>query len=201
MGVPRQAMVRAAQAADEVHVSQPPRDAQDSQSLASSDEQSTPAARRGPKWWGIVIFLLLLGGMVLVNQWMTTGGPPIQWAKGDLDAALAQISAEKPRVFLYLYEPGNQAHQRNELQVFPQRWARYPLEHAVCVRIELHSDMASQHLRTRFAYDKSPLFLLLNRAGQPVGRAEGAVDERQFSTQIGKQIMQAIGKSDGSDQP
>lgn len=169
----------------------------------SGNEQIEPAPprRRGPPWWGVVLFLALLGGWMLVNQWATTGGPPVQWFTGDLDAALGQISDQKPRVFLYLYEPGQQTHERNELQVFQQRWARYPLENAICLRVALGHDMASQNLRQRFDYKGQPLFLLLNRSGQPVGRTEGAVDERQFSTYIGKPILKALGKAGEGDEP
>ncbi len=76
----------------------------------------TPAAsRKKPPAWGILLFLGLLGGMVIVNQFVSTGGPEIRWVENDLAAALQQASDDRPRVFLYLYEPKDPAHRRNEL--------------------------------------------------------------------------------------
>jgi hypothetical protein len=146
------------------------------------------ARRKGPPRWGIVAFLALLAGVAVVNQWVATGGPPISWVENDLDAAVQRAAAEKkPRIFLYLYEPNDPTHTRNERNVFAQRWAREPLQHTVCCRIALRpGDLA----RLKYAYKNTPLFLLLDAQGKPVQgmRTEGAVDEREFSTYIGRPI-------------
>jgi hypothetical protein len=143
-----------------------------------------PAAVRGrrPPAWGIGLFLLLLAGFVLVNHRLSTGGKPIAWIDNDLTAAVKQAETEKRKVFLYLYEPNDPTHARNELQVFTQRWARKPLEHVVCCRVVLGP---GDPLRFRYKCDGKPLFLLLDAKGNVLSRVEGAVDELQFFTYIG----------------
>ncbi len=141
------------------------------------------AARQCPPTWGIALFLLLLGGLVLLNQVATTGGPPIQWIENDLDAALRQAAAKNQRVFLYLYEPNDPTHQRNEREVFTQRWARQPLEKAVCCRLAVKpGDMRP----VQYRYEDQPLFLLLSAKGREMGRTRGAVTELEFLTSIGR---------------
>lgn len=152
---------------------------------SSAGVQETPRRKAPPKW-GVALFLVLLGGMVVLNQFAATGGPEIEWIEGDLSAALAQVSPERPRVFLYLYEPDDEAHQRNERQVFTQAWAREPLAHTVCCRIDVSEQrLEIVRLRNDYVYKGKPLFLLLSRSGMPVSRTEDAPDKRQFMTYIG----------------
>lgn len=167
----------------------------------ATDDAPPPRKRRGPPWWGVLAFIGLLAGMGVVNFLATTGGPAIQWVDGGLDVALKAVTNEKPRVFLYLCEANDQARQRNELQVFSKRWARDPLRYAVCCRVVLGNDAESAHLRSKYAYTGKPLFLLLTRDGTPVSRTEGEVDERMFSTYIGKPILQAVGKKTRDTEP
>jgi hypothetical protein len=141
-----------------------------------------PPRRRGPPAWGIVLFLALLGGLVLVNQCATTGGRPVAWTDDGLDAARRQAQEQKRKVFLYLYEPGDRTHERNERSVFTQYWARKPLEHVVCCRVAVKP---GDLLPLRYRYNNTPLFLLLDAKGNPLSRTEGAVDELQFFTYIG----------------
>jgi hypothetical protein len=150
------------------------------------------ARRKGPPRWGIVAFLGLFAGVVVMNQFLTTSGPAVAWIENDLDAALQRAAAEKkPRIFLYLYEPNDPTHTRNERNVFSQRWAREPLQHVVCCRIALRpGDLA----RLKYEYKNTPLFLLLDAQGKPVQgmRTEGPVDEREFSTYIGGPINEVV---------
>ncbi len=150
-------------------------------------QESPPRQRKGPPAWGVVLFLVLLGGMLMINQWATTSGPPIQWVENDLERALEQLDENKRRVFLYLYEPNDPAHQRNERQVFTQRWAREPLTSVVCCRYALKpGELRSAELRQEYTYRDQPLFLLLNASGQPVSRTQGEVTELEFLTYIGR---------------
>ena len=156
---------------------------------APSEPQAQAAVgspkRKGPPAWGIVLFLALLGGLVVVNHVVSSSGPEIKWIENDLDTALKQVSDTKRRVFLYLYEPQDETHKRNELQVFTQRWAREPLAKLVCCRIALRPDnRESAKLRQEFNYKGTPLFLLLTRDRTPVSRTEGAVTEGQFYANI-----------------
>jgi hypothetical protein len=145
-------------------------------------DAGTRPRRKGPPAWGIFLFLLLLGGLLLLNQWATTGGEPIRWIENDLDAALKQAASGRKHVFLYLYDPNDPTHRRNEREVFPQRWAREPLQHIVSCRTSVLKDTA---LRQKYQYVGTPLFLLLNEKGEVVSRAEGALDEREFYAYIG----------------
>ena len=145
-----------------------------------------PAQRRKrPPLWGVVLFLALLGGWGIVNYVASTGGPRIAWIDDDLDAALKRAAERKARVFLYLYEPQDQTHARNEREVFTQRWARDPLKNVVCCRVAVRK---TDPLARRYDYNNKPLFLLLDESGQALRglRTEGAVDEREFFTFIGK---------------
>ncbi len=144
--------------------------------------ESERPRRRRPPAWGIVLFLALLGGLVLVNQCATTGGRPVAWINNGLDVALRQAQEHKRKVFLYLYEPGDRTHERNERNVFTQYWARKPLAHVVCCRIAVKP---GDLLPLRYRYNNTPLFLLLDAKGNPLSRTEGAVDELQFFTYIG----------------
>lgn len=157
-------------------------------SAAEPADSTELARRKGPPRWGIAAFLALFAGVVVVNQLLSTGGPAIAWVENDLDAAVQRAAAEnKPRIFLYLYDPNDPTHMRNERNVFSQRWAREPLEHAVCCRIALRpGDLA----RLKYEYKDTPLFLLLDAQGKPVQgmRTEGPVDEREFLTYIGRPI-------------
>jgi hypothetical protein len=140
--------------------------------------------RKGPPWWGIVVFLGLLGGLVVVNQVVSTGGKPVAWIDNDLNAALkeAQTDEKNRKVFLYIYEPNDPTHVRNERMVFTQRWAREPLENVVCCRLVVRK---TDLLAFKYKYDGKPLFLLLDSKGNVLSRTEGAVDENQFFTYIG----------------
>lgn len=145
---------------------------------------ASPPRRKGPPAWGIVLFLVLLGGMVVLTTLMERSGPAITWFEGDLDAAFAAARKRTGLVFLYLYDPENPIYARNEQEVFTQRWAREPLANVVCLRRNVRNEPL---LAARFQYDQTPLFLLLDTAGQQQGRVDGiAVDERQFFTQIGQ---------------
>lgn len=161
----------------------------------SESREPESAARprgKGPPAWGVALFLVLLGGMLLVNQWAATSGAEIEWIENDLDAALAQVSDEKPRVFLYVYEPKDEDHKRNELQLFTQRWARKPLRHAVSCRIALREgDSQAAELKYRFRYDGRPLFLLLDASGDEQSRTAGRATESEYMTYIGRPIEQA----------
>lgn len=155
------------------------------------DGPAAPTPAKRSSRWFVGVFLVLLGGMVVVNQCVSTGGPEIDWVENDLEAALQQITPDRPRVFAYLYDPHDPTHARNEREVFSLRWAREPLAHAICCRIALTNDLESEKLRQRFVYKGEPLFLLIDKGGTPVSRAEGAVDRRQFSTYIGAPAEQA----------
>jgi hypothetical protein len=152
--------------------------------------------RKGPPKWGIVVFLALLAGLVIVNQFAATSGTPVKWIDNDLAAALKQAGERKTRVFLYLYEEGDRAYTRNEPEVFAKRWAREPLEKVVCCRIAVRkSDIAAM----KYGYNGRPLFLILENTGQVVKglRTEGAVDEREFYTYIGKPIEDHLKRTQG----
>jgi hypothetical protein len=130
--------------------------------------------------------------MVFVNRLATTRGPAIAWTDNDLDAALARVDAAHPRVFLYLFEPNDPAHQRNEREVFTQKWAKDALAMTVPCRVAVGTDRNSLDLCRRFIYKKNtPLFLLLTRQGTPVSRTEGPVTELEFMTYIGRPAEQA----------
>ena len=144
---------------------------------------SGPARRKGPPAWGIALFLVLLAGWVLVNQLADTGGPPIQWIEDDLNAALKQAGEKDLRVFLYLYEPNDPTHLRNEREVFARRWARAALGNAVSCRIALPPGDVR---RVQYKYDAKPLFLLLTAKGKETARTEGAATELEFMTYIGR---------------
>jgi hypothetical protein len=167
-------------------------DANQTNPPAETDPPATePRKRKGLPTWGVVAFLVLLGGMVMVNQWVSSSGPEIRW-ENDLDAALAKTSDEQPRVFLYFYDPSDASHERNELRVFSQRWARESLVDTVCCRIALgDGDLKKARLARDYGYEGRPLFLLLTRDGTPVGRTEGEVDEREFMTYIGMPAQKA----------
>ena len=149
--------------------------------LPSSSEPTT-ARRRGPPTWGIVLFLVLLAGFIFINQRVSTGGRPIAWIENDLNAALQRAAEQKRKVFLYLYEPADRTHARNEREVFTQLWARQPLENVVCCRVALGP---ADPLRARYMYKNQAVFLLLDAQGNVLSRTEGAVDETQFFTHIG----------------
>jgi hypothetical protein len=152
--------------------------------------------RKGPPKWGIVVFLALLAGLVVVNQLAATGGTPVKWIDNDLAAALKQAAERKTRVFLYLYEEGDRTYARNEREVFTKRWARDPLEKVVCCRMAVRrSDIVAM----KYGYDGRPLLLLLDDTGQAVKglRTEGAVDEREFFTYIGKPIDDYVKRPQG----
>ena len=142
-----------------------------------------PSPRKGPPAWGIALFLVLLGAVAVVNQFISTGGTPIRWIDDDLAAALKQAGEKDLRVFLYLYEPNDPLHVRNEREVFGQRWARTPLEKAVCCRVALPPGDVR---RVQHKYNGKPLFLLLNAKGKEMARTEGAVSELEFLTYIGR---------------
>ena len=155
--------------------------------------------RKGPPLWGVVAFLVLLGAMMVVNQMASSGGPEIAWVDGGLDAAIKQVSAEKPLVFAYLYEADDPAHKRNELRVFSQRWARDPLSQAVCCRIALNKhDPECVGLFQQLGYRDKPLFLVLDKDKKPVmnGRTEGAVSELEFFTYVSEPIRRSQQKAD-----
>lgn len=160
-----------------------------------------PPRRKGPPAWGVALFLALLAGAVLLNQWINTSGPPVAWIENDLKAALAKVNPQRPRCFLYLYEPNDPSHQRNEREVFTQRWAREPLAQAVCCRVPMESDAASTKIRFQYNYAGKPLFLLLTREGAAVSATSGEPDFRQFSTYIGKPIEQALRQGSGNPGP
>ena len=160
----------------------------------ANSADGTPAAprrRKGPPGWGIAVFLLLLVASVLVTHFASQSGPPIQWIDGDLDQALAQARDGPGRVFLYLYDPNDPVHARNESELFNKYWVRESLANVVCCRVKLDSP---EHwlLAQRYRYDRTPLMLLLDRAGKVQGRVDGiAVDDRQFDTFIGRPARRA----------
>jgi len=154
----------------------------------SSSDSAAPAEplppRKGVSAWAVVVFLALLGALLVINQVAATSGPPIRWIENDLDAALARLSDPGHRVFLYLYEPNDPVHARNEREVFRQRWARTPLTRVVCCRIALGSDATSNRLRLEFNYQGKPLFLILTKSRVVTSRTEGAVTEKEFYTYV-----------------
>lgn len=143
--------------------------------------------RKGPPLWGVLLVLGLLGVLLVINQQVSTGGQPVAWIEGDLDAALRQAEARRVRVFLYLYEPNDPAHQRNERQLFTQRWAREPLESAVCCRI---ATRPGDVIGMRYGFEGKPLFLLLDTQGRRLNGIPGALDEREFRTHIGSLVVE-----------
>ena len=126
---------------------------------------------------------MLLGGIVVVNQLLSTGGPPIAWIDDDVAAALRQAEQKDQRVFLYLYELGDPIHVRNEREVFAQLWARQPRQNTVCCRIAI---AAGDVRRVKYKYDGQPLFLLLNPKGKEMARTQGAVSQLEFETYISR---------------
>ncbi len=166
---------------------------------APSDTSPPPVATRPrPPTWGIALFLLLLGGLVLLNQVATTGGPPIAWIDNDLDAALRQATAKNQRVFLYLYEPNDPTHLRNEREVFTQRWARQPLAKAVCCRLAVKPGDVRP---VQYRYDGQPLFLLLSAKGREMGRTQGAATELEFLTYIGRPAEDYVAQKQAASAP
>lgn len=153
-----------------------------------------PPRRKGPPAWGIVLFLALLAGWGIVNYRASTGGEEVRWIENDLPAALQQAAERKTRVFLYLYDPNDPTHRRNEQEVFTKRWARNPLAHVVCCRLAVRkSDLPA----LRYGYNNTPLFVLLDDTGQALRgvRTEGAVDEREFFTYIARPIDDFLKRS------
>jgi hypothetical protein len=141
--------------------------------------------RRGPPGWGVLLFLALLGGLFVLNSWVSMGGQPVRWIENDLNAALAQARTQGRRVFLYIYDPNDPAHLRNERQIFSQRYAREPLQNAVCCRVQAQlNDLVA----LKYRYEKTPLFLVLKEDGREMFRTQGAVDERQFMTYVGSPL-------------
>jgi hypothetical protein len=155
---------------------------------AAPDDQQPPRppARRPPRW-AVPAFLLLLVGFVVLNFVVSHSGPPVAWIENDLPAALRQAAERKQRVFLYLYEPNDPLHGRNEREVFGQNWARAPLQQAAACRIAVQpGDLTTLKHR----YTGRPVFVLLDEKGREIAqmRLEGAPDEREFFTYIGKPI-------------
>lgn len=159
-----------------------------------TEHEAEPKAqkRKGPPAWGVVLFLLLLGGLGFLNQYVAMSAPEIDWIENDLAAALTQVSPEQPRVFLYIYEPNDPVHERNEREVFTKRWARGPLQRAVCVRYRFQpTELESVQFVRRYNYEGTPLFLVLMGDGNPAMRAEGAVTEKEFFTYVAGPIDEA----------
>lgn len=156
-----------------------------SQPQASAEGE--PPRRKGPPKWGIVLFLVLLAGLAVVNQFAATSGTPVKWIDNDVAAALKQATERKTRTFLYLYDPADKVHLRNEREVFSQRWARDPLKSVVCCRLAVQKGDLTV---LKYGYDGKPLFLILDETGRAVPglRTEGAPDERAFFTYIAKPI-------------
>lgn len=173
---------------------------------ATTPEPAVVPRRKGPPAWGVALFLVLLAGVIVTSQWLSTSGAPVQWIDDDLAAALAQAQSRHCRVFLYLYEPNDPIHARNEREVFAQRWARRPLEQAVSCRVALRPGDVR---RVKYGYEGRPLFLLLDAKGNRQGPAvSGAVDEREFMTFIGRPALDyaaqqaqkaSAGQSEGQD--
>ncbi|MEW6251401.1 MAG: hypothetical protein AB1716_12195 [Planctomycetota bacterium] len=153
-----------------------------------AQNESTPR-RKGPPRWGVALFLALLVGLVVINHLVQTGGRPVQWIDDDLREATRLAGVRGQRVFLYVYEPNEPIHQRNEREVFSQRWGREALEKAVCCRVTLRpgevlklNDGPDGFLR----YTGKPLLVLLNEKGEMSGRlVEGGPIQSEFETHIG----------------
>ncbi len=144
-------------------------------------QQGISQRRKGPPAWGVVLFLLLMGGLLVVNQFISRSGPPVEWIDGGLDAALKQAKQENKLVFLYLYEPGDPIATRNDRQVFSKRWAREPLADLVCCRVALdHGDLVA----AKYEYAGKPAFRLVRPDGKQVSKSDGAITEDQFWTTI-----------------
>jgi thiol:disulfide interchange protein len=157
--------------------------------MADAPEQgeTRPQERRGLPTWAILLGLLLLGGMIVLNQYLTTRGPKVDWAFHDLEAARAAAQAQNRRIFLYLCTPGEAAADRNDREVFTKPWAREILATAVCCRIELSSnDPRRADFEERFGYRGQPMMMVLDAAGQRpvVNPVVGAPDENEFYTYI-----------------
>jgi hypothetical protein len=123
----------------------------------------------------------------VANYAISRSGPAIAWIDNDLPAALRQAVERKQRVFLYIYEPNDPLHARNERLVFSESWARTPLRDAVACRIAVQPH---DRLALRFNYSGKPVFVLLDEQGRPIAqmRVEGAPDEREFFTYIGSPL-------------
>jgi hypothetical protein len=149
-----------------------------------TSETPPPPPRRGPPKWGILLFLGLLAAMLIANSVLSQGGEPIRWIENDLDQALRLAEQRKQRVFLYLYDPNDPVHARNEREIFAQRWAKEQVRQAVSVRVAVRT---GDRLATQYGYKGRPLFALLNASGQPTSPPqEGGLDQTQFFTYIGK---------------
>jgi len=161
----------------------------------STAPEPSAARRRRPPAWGVAIFLVLLAALVISNQFAATSGPQIKWVENDLESALKQATASRQRVFLYLYDPADPMHQRNEREIFAQRWARQPLQHVICCRVALpDKSLARAKFERLYQFRGPPLFLLLNSQGQPVTQpVSGGPDEREFLTYIGRPAEQRRG--------
>jgi hypothetical protein len=144
-----------------------------------------PARRKGPPAWAVVLFLLLLAGMAFVNYRAAEGGAPVAWIENDVDRALQLAGERHQRVFLYLYEPNDPQHRRNDREVFAKAWARDKLKFAVCCRVAVEPGTP---LADKYEFHRKPLFMLLDATGRPLRemRREGAPDETEFFTFIGK---------------
>lgn len=154
-----------------------------SDAATDPDPASAASRRKRPPAWGVLAFLAVLGLLVVANQLITHSGPPIRWIEDDVEAAFRQARQEKKNVFLYLYEPNDPIHLRNEREVFAKRWAREPLSLAVCCRVAVNRN---RRLADKYVYQESPLFLVLTPEGNALGRIDGpAIQKLQFRTHIG----------------
>jgi hypothetical protein len=164
--------------------------AEESGSTAESSTERGPAARRKrPPTWGVLVFLGLLGGLLIVNHLVTYAGPQVEWIDNDVERAFALAAERGQLVYLYLYDPGDPAHERNERKMFAQIWTRDPLSEAVPCRVDV-----SRHrgVGLRYGYRRKPLHMVLTAEGRELGRIDGtAVDRLEFRTHITGYITRA----------
>lgn len=128
---------------------------------------------------------MLFGGGYALNELRSAGGPPVAWIEGDIASAIHAASSRNQLVFLYLFEPGTPAADRNEREVFTKRWARAPLAQMVCCRRPVQRN---DETAIKYGYQNQPLFLVLDAEGKEVNRTAGTPEERQFYTYVSQTL-------------
>lgn len=151
---------------------------------AMGDELAQRPKGRPP--WILIGFVAAIAVVYAGTQFRTQSGPPVVWQSGDLSRVLEQARREHKRVFLYLYDPANPMAERNEREVFTQRWARDVLALVLCVRMPIdQQNLADLKIAQRYGYKDEPMMVVLDPNGQKVAPPiQGVIDERQFYTYI-----------------